>query len=764
MFKFNYNTKRNSNDKNNMLARTNCTADSKKAAVAMTPMILLLLQFSLLISQCIADECGTKFTDPSSSTVLAQIVIEGKVDSLMPAPHHSQTHSANITIGKVYKGMEVLKQMGVPPENNVMVDKFGTETIPDECIAGMSAMESEQELLFFLRPSSSHGVLQMTALPLPAEHRVKKTVEASLCETCVTAPEIHRVMCQQCAYAPVIIKGRGRKVKVGQKARIGCFARGKPYPRFSWTNSGVLITSGSGGIVIKSNNASSILFIMKAAKIHRGQYTCRAENDLGTSEKTFTLEVTRHARPPKPKYKLRNAPDKRICDRAVCLNGGTCYYSPSLDLSFCKCIDGFEGVKCENDISGSKTAPYAATSTRGTTSAAGAGMIPCAQLNVRSICLNGGTCYIKQENLICSCLQGFDGGRCQHVSSFSSDENSSRSDSVADNMVNTSFDTTPFLGLNEVETFSEVKSETIGTTTDYDETYTTSQRSTTDSPTFTTQPMETDKSMPPMHHSNVDKEALIIIRSQIVNKGLDTDECSLVLSAFCENGGTCRYVHSLNVAVCMCPEGFTGTRCETNSPGEAAFLPSKSVPTPPEDLQARVFSTDVSQFINPPTARPTSKHKTRKSHPIFDNADNVACFRTNICQNGATCYYSISTARTLCICPEGFEGSRCDTSISDAVNHRSKKHQRVSEKLKRNDFPSSGSPAGDIDDEALSDILSRIKSSRIKASRCKSKSFCLNNGKCRYIHKLSLQVCLCRTGYTGRRCELQLIAFGYSSL
>ena len=57
---------------------------------------------------------------------------------MIPVSHDVLSHSANVTIAKVYKGMDSLKEMGIPPGGNVMVEKFGPETDPDECVADMS--------------------------------------------------------------------------------------------------------------------------------------------------------------------------------------------------------------------------------------------------------------------------------------------------------------------------------------------------------------------------------------------------------------------------------------------------------------------------------------------------------------------------------------------------------------------------------------------------------------------------------------------------
>ncbi|GFS00003.1 neuregulin 2b [Elysia marginata] len=734
----------------------------KKAGFAAAPWSLLL-HLSLVVMRGAADECGTKFIDPSSSTVLAQIVVQGKVDSMMPAPHHSRTHSANVTIGKVYKGMDVLKGMGIPAQGNVMVDKFGPETDPNECIADMSAMTAEEELLFFLRPSSSHGVLQITALPLPAEHSLRETVEDSLCDSCVSPPEIQRVMCRQCAHAPVITKGKARKVRLGQRARLGCYARGKPSPSFSWTKAGVPINSRSPGITIRTTNTSSILIIRKTANLHRGQYTCTVENGIGQSKRELLLQVTKRASTPKPKYNVRNAPDKRVCDRVVCLNGGTCYYSPSLDLSFCKCTDGFEGVKCENDISGPEAAEATiATPTNATSAIRPRKMIQC---ELPSFCLNGGTCFYMSsiEKEVCKCSKGFSGDRCeQYIFKLNKfiDSNGNGEVKMVHQTPTTAIGTTPPPGHNKSRTL--VTEQVLVSSTSSLGMPVTSTETPGREETFTVSPTSySGSTLSPRlesskYHTNVDDEALKIIRSRIANNDQQTTECSFAFSDFCLNGGTCTYFLPLSVAVCICPTGFTGKKCQTSYPEEAASS-SKIHSVALENQKKRVSPTGEAKRITTQTIKLTKNQAARRRHSIFNNADHVACASTNTCRNGATCYYSITMARTFCVCPEGFEGSRCEKQLSSGRSSLSSERQQEDQlslkvkKVSSSDESSSG--VDGIDDEALKEIISRLKNSRLKARRCKSKGYCLNKGKCRYIHKLDLQVCLCRAGYTGKRCE-----------
>ncbi|KAK3774909.1 hypothetical protein RRG08_007267 [Elysia crispata] len=508
---------------------------------------LLLINFSLLITWSAADECGTKFVDPSSSTVLAQIVVQGKVDTMIPVSHDVLSHSANVTIAKVYKGMDSLKEMGIPPGGNVMVEKFGPETDPDECVADMSAMTSEEDLLFFLRPSASHGVMQLTALPLPAEITVMATVERSLCATCVSPPKINRVMCRHCAHAPVIRKGKGRKVKMGQRARLGCYANGKPPPKFYWTKSGVPVTSGSKGIVIRSTNTSSLLIVRKVRSAHIGEYVCKAENAIGESEKALLLEVNKQTQSSKPKYNVRNAPDKRVCDRVVCLNGGTCYYSPSLDLSFCKCTKGFEGVKCENDISGPEVPRVTTKPLKNVSDPVD--NPPSEQLRLNNSMGNiSETSASRSRTKFSPSLDGIKSNETTHHSVYNNSTSQSSRDMLTTPLATMSLyanegtstpETTRFPGSNDTQTqTSEPRKHRKDT------------RENTSTSKF--RPI-----------SNVDDAALKLIRSRLADNQLKSSQCSPTFHDFCENGGTCSYVLVLDVTVCICPAGFNGSRCQT---------------------------------------------------------------------------------------------------------------------------------------------------------------------------------------------------------
>ena len=104
--------------------------------------------------------CGTKFVDPSSSALLADIVLQGSVEDLRQAsPLAPLLYKANVTVHKVYKGQELLaRESGDsnrsdriarrPRVGHVEVERFGPDENRENCVARVS---TGQAYLFFLR-------------------------------------------------------------------------------------------------------------------------------------------------------------------------------------------------------------------------------------------------------------------------------------------------------------------------------------------------------------------------------------------------------------------------------------------------------------------------------------------------------------------------------------------------------------------------------------------------------------------------------------
>ncbi|XP_005095174.1 uncharacterized protein LOC101860157 isoform X2 [Aplysia californica] len=314
------------------------------AANVINVMVVCWASASLLTTVG-ADECGTRFVDPASSAVRAQAVVMGTVMEWNPSARHERTRSANVSVEKVYKGEGIVNNARAGDDRMIMVSQFGRED-KDSCVASDTEMTSEKKHIFFLRQSHHRGMLQMSALPLPMESRAERRVRRSLCDTCVRPPRIKKLVCRDCAQPPKMKDIKPKKVTMGRKVRLRCVAKSQPPPSFSWSKNGIPVTTGNGGITIRTTATSSSLLILKTMSAHAGEYKCIAKNDLGTSEKVAVLELSRRRR--KPKYTVQTAPDRVACAGGnLCLNGGTCFHSPSLNLRSCVCPPHYDGVRCE---------------------------------------------------------------------------------------------------------------------------------------------------------------------------------------------------------------------------------------------------------------------------------------------------------------------------------------------------------------------------------------------------------------------------------
>ena len=100
--------------------------------------------------------CGTKFIDPSSSALLADIVLQGSVEELRQAsPLAPLLYRANVTVHKVYKGRELLTEESAGSNRSkrirvgfVEVERFGPSENKENCVARVL---TGQAYIFFLR-------------------------------------------------------------------------------------------------------------------------------------------------------------------------------------------------------------------------------------------------------------------------------------------------------------------------------------------------------------------------------------------------------------------------------------------------------------------------------------------------------------------------------------------------------------------------------------------------------------------------------------
>ncbi|XP_041364523.1 uncharacterized protein LOC121379914 isoform X2 [Gigantopelta aegis] len=277
-------------------------------------VILGLLLFVVHVGSVAGETCDTGYSDPSSNAILADIVIEGRVKSRPTG--NGDRYNSSIQVRKILKGKTLVN--GGKRTKKVTVGVFGTLN-KTQCV---SEITYNKKYIFFLRVSVGNGkYFQQSALPVEAKKK--------------TARSIKKIVCKNCAKAPVIKKMGNQRKKVGQKVKIRCSVKAKPNASFLWFKDGLQITSRKG-LRIKSGRRGSRLEIKKAKTGDNGVYMCQAKNAVGESNASMNLEIE----VAKPKY-------PECSSQTYCLNGGNCRYISDLKRQFCVCPRTFTGARCE---------------------------------------------------------------------------------------------------------------------------------------------------------------------------------------------------------------------------------------------------------------------------------------------------------------------------------------------------------------------------------------------------------------------------------
>ncbi|ETE68679.1 Pro-neuregulin-2, membrane-bound isoform, partial [Ophiophagus hannah] len=158
------------------------------------------------------------------------------------------------------------------------------------------------------------------------------------------------------AVAPKLKKLKSLNVEVGAKASLKCEASaGNPQPSYKWFKDGKEIKK-SKDIRIKYGNGKKIsrLQFSKVKVEDTGEYSCEAENVLGTDIATGSLIVRSgkiiHLLFFTVTTTLSSGPGHtRQCNETVksyCVNGGVCYYIEGINQLSCRCPNGFFGQRC----------------------------------------------------------------------------------------------------------------------------------------------------------------------------------------------------------------------------------------------------------------------------------------------------------------------------------------------------------------------------------------------------------------------------------
>lgn len=126
--------------------------------------------------------CGQQFTDPASSALLSDVVIEGKVRK-MADPAVKDIHNITIAVRKnILKGPELINK-GRPAKTLTISSFRNGEADPENCIG---SVQTGRTYIFFLKDTADPKGLHFQLLAMPAK-KTKKTladVRKILCENC----------------------------------------------------------------------------------------------------------------------------------------------------------------------------------------------------------------------------------------------------------------------------------------------------------------------------------------------------------------------------------------------------------------------------------------------------------------------------------------------------------------------------------------------------------------------------------------------------
>lgn len=180
----------------------------------------------------------------------------------------------------------------------------------------------------------------------------------------------------------------------------------------------------------------------------------------------------------------------------------------------------------------------------------------------------------------------------------------------------------------------------------------------------------------------------------------------------CQNGGTCREISMAPFTLCICQPNYTGNNCQS-------ILTTQSTTTQAMVTYPTATYTTATQ---PPVTQPSCVT------PATTQAPN-RCLNVN-CKNGGTCREIAISPYTICICPPTFTGNECEGTLTTPQVTTQTTYQTVPQ--------------------------TTTQCAPVVPDRCSTIS-CMNGGTCTEIPTAPLVICVCNPGFTGSRCQTQLI-------
>ncbi|XP_063444198.1 pro-neuregulin-1, membrane-bound isoform-like isoform X2 [Mytilus trossulus] len=309
----------------------------------------IILGLLLCIFHVWCRTCGTFFTDPASSTYLANIVIEGIVTQKLPVGQ--DFYRVVVKVTKVRKGDNLLPKG--KRTRTLVIGEFSDTVNYESCIPNITSTRGTgQKYFFFLKNSSSDHFVN-SAFPVLVTKKTSRAVRKSACRKCDKAPSLKT------------IKVNKKRFVEGRKFQLSCRIRSaRPPPEMLWEKNGKVIKASKKGFSIKKTKRGIVLRKRKATLADSGTYVCESKNVVGKTRQEVKIEVKKKpTKPPKNKNPKKTTTQKPAIEinevtptlfykcppkhDGRCFNGGTCEIIADLGIPRCRCPDTHTGERCE---------------------------------------------------------------------------------------------------------------------------------------------------------------------------------------------------------------------------------------------------------------------------------------------------------------------------------------------------------------------------------------------------------------------------------